>query len=90
MSELLLPGVIRTVVPAVVGTVTAMLFSRFGIVLSDQTSVDMTAAFTTLVTIGYYVAIRVGAKQFPWLEKLLGSSNAPLYMRPSVLPRRRI
>lgn len=79
MTQLLLPGVIRTAVPAIVGAVTAMLASRFHIVISDQTSVDMTAAFTTLVTIAYYVTIRVGAKQFPWLEKLLGDTSVPLY-----------
>lgn len=79
MTQLLLPGVIRTAVPAIVGFVTAMLASRFGIVISDQTSVDMTAAFTTLVTIGYYVAVRIASKQWPWLEKLLGSDSVPLY-----------
>lgn len=82
MSELLLPAIIRTAVPAIVGAITAMLASRWGVIISDHTSVDLTAAFTTLVTIGYYVLIRIGAKQFPWLEKLLGSSTAPLYMKP--------
>lgn len=79
MNQLLLPAIIRQTVPAIVGMITAMLFSRFGIVISDQTSVDLTAAFTSLVTVAYYVAIRVGAKQFPWLEKLLGNANVPLY-----------
>lgn len=79
MNQLLLPAVIRTAVPAIVGAVTAMLASRFGIGISEQTSVDMAAAFTTLVTIGYYVAIRLAAKQFPGLERLLGDTNAPLY-----------
>lgn len=83
MSELLLPGVIRTLVPAIVGAVAAMLASRFGIVLTDQASVDLTAAFTSIVTVVYYVGIRIVAQRFnvPGLEKLLGSNNPPLYLK---------
>lgn len=79
MNQLLLPAIIRQTVPAIVGVVTAVVFKHFGVVLSDQASVELTAGFTSLVTVAYYVGVRLAAKKWPGAEKFLLNTNVPLY-----------
>lgn len=77
--NLLTPGIIRTAVPALVGWLITVLAERWQIIITDGTRAEMVAAFTAIATVAYYVLIRVLSKEYPWLEKLLGSDNQPLY-----------
>lgn len=83
MSELLMPGIKRTIGPAVAGFLLATLASRWGIVLTEKASVEFTAAITSVLTVVWYVGIRVAAQRLnmPALEKLLGSGDTPLYLK---------
>lgn len=78
MSDYLL-SLIRTAVPAGVGAVLTYLATRWGIGLDEQTSAQVAAAATAVVTAVYYALVRALETRWPWFGKLLGSSKKPAY-----------
>lgn len=80
----LIPSITRTVAPYLYGLIATVLLKRFGYVIDEKTSAEMLAAISTLVGAGVYIAIRLIAQKFPIAEKLLGSSNVPVYVTPKV------
>lgn len=81
MSDYLL-SLIRTAVPAGVGAVLTYLATRWGIGLDEQTSAQVAAAATAVVTAVYYGLVRALEQRWPWFGKLLGSAKKPLYAPP--------
>lgn len=80
----IITGLIRTVIPALMGQVIAWL-ATIGITV-DPAVVDNfnTMAITLLgviLTGAYYVLVRVLAKKYPKLELLLGSEKKPEYTK---------
>lgn len=80
----IITGLIRTVVPALMGQLIAWL-TTIGITV-DQAVVDNfnTMAITLLgviLTGAYYLLVRVLAKKYPKLELLLGSEKKPDYTK---------
>jgi hypothetical protein len=67
------PAIVRTIVPYVVG-LAVTLAARWGINL--EPSAELTGALTVVIGAVYYVAVRLLAKRWPVLERLLGSRQA--------------
>lgn len=74
------PAIVRTIVPYVVG-LAVTLAARWGINL--EPSAELTGALTVVIGAVYYVAVRLLAKRWPALERLLGSRQAPNYQPPA-------
>jgi EamA domain-containing membrane protein RarD len=79
MNPILTPAIIRQAAASIAGTVLFIVATRLNVHLTEQMSADMIAAFTSLLSIAFYVAIRVLAKRWPWVEQLLLSANVPRY-----------
>lgn len=77
-----LVSLIRTMVPAGVGAVLALLASRWGIVLDEQSSAQAIAAATALALVAYYAIVRALESRWPWFGKLLGHAEQPAYGGP--------
>lgn len=75
-------SLIRTAVPAAVGLVLAWLARECGIVLSDETSTELTLVVAGLAVGAYYAAVRALEVRWPWVGRLLGSRRQPTYVRP--------
>lgn len=71
-------SVIRTAVPAAVGTVLAYLASK-GLELDESTSEALYAGLVGLCTAVYYTVVRFLGTHWPILEYLLGSKKTPKY-----------
>lgn len=81
-TQSLLPSVLRTLVPIVVGYFAALPLLRV-LGLSDE---QLTALATALITAGYWLLVRAAEKylapQFGWL---LGYASQPVYAPPAVV-----
>lgn len=75
------PAFIRTLVPYVVGFLVT-LAARWGVDI--EPSAELTGALTVLFGFVYYVAVRLLAKRWPALERLLGVKATPVYKAPEV------
>jgi hypothetical protein len=71
-------GLIRTVVPYIVGWVVAV-FARFEITLDDGTVTNLTGLLTVLLGTLYYLLVRFAEQKWPGLGWLLGSAKQPTY-----------
>lgn len=71
----LLPSIVRTVVPWVVGWVIAQA-ARYGFDL-DASQVGL--LFDAVIMGGYYTAVRWAEERWPWVGVLLGWPVAPRY-----------
>lgn len=74
----LVPSLIRTYVPILVGQVAAWLALK-GVQLDDATVVAATAALGGLLSAIYYLLVRLLEQKFPQLGILLGSAKKPEY-----------
>ena len=74
----LIPSLIRTYVPILVGQVAAWLALK-GVQLDDATIVASTAALGGLLSAVYYLVVRLLEQKFPQLGILLGSTKKPEY-----------
>lgn len=72
-------GIIRTVVPVMVGAVVTWLAVEFQVVIDEGTSQALIAGFTGLATSIYYVLFRFLEKKVPALGWLLGAPSPPVY-----------
>ena len=80
MSDLI-PSLIRTYTPIIVGQLVAWLTLK-GVQLDDATVVGLTAALGGTVSAVYYLVVRLLEKKFPAIGVLLGSTRKPEYAAP--------
>lgn len=73
------PSFVRTIVPYVIGFIIT-LAARWGIDIGP--SAELTGALTVLIGTAYYVAVRLLAKRWPGLERLLVVKSTPTYVDP--------
>lgn len=80
----IITGLIRTVVPAMMGQLIAWL-TTVGITVDPAVVENFNALAITLLGIiltgAYYVIVRLLAKKYPKLELLLGSEKKPDYTK---------
>jgi len=76
MISTLVPSLIRTYVPILVGGFIAWLVTR-GVELDPTAEQGLTVAFTGILIAAYYTLIRLLEKKFPWVSVLLGSKQIP-------------
>lgn len=74
----LITATIRTIVPAMVSYFTVYMSAR-GLELDSVTVTSIETAFIGLATGVFYLAVRILAKKWPWVEALLGSKKTPEY-----------
>lgn len=79
------PSLIRTYVPVVVGSLAGWLVS-LGIDLDANAQAGLIVGLTGLFTAAYYTLVRLLEKRFPWLSVLLGSSQMPAAYSPTGSP----
>lgn len=72
-------SLIRTWVPIGVGAVLVYLARRWGVVLDDDTSAQLTLSAVALVTAVYYALVRALETRWPTFGRLLGRKTAPVY-----------
>lgn len=80
MSQFVI-ALIRTIVPAVVGTVFAWLAS-VGLALDAETQALLILALVAAFTGLYYAGVTAAAKRWPWFQWLLGVGRTPEYPKP--------
>jgi uncharacterized protein (DUF697 family) len=73
---------IRTGVPIVVGSVISYLVVKFGFVIDESVTAQLTTGLTGLIIGAYYVVARLLERKFPKLGVLLGSTAKPVYVEP--------
>lgn len=73
-----LKALIRTVVPAIVGYLLALL-AQLGLGLPPGTSQLLDLILTAVFTAAYYALIRWLQTRWPWIGWLLGYPTAPTY-----------
>jgi hypothetical protein len=78
-SPSLLPSLIRTVVPLLVGILITWA-AKAGLNLAEG---DVTALLTALITAVYYATVRLIEQKFPAAGWLLGYPAAPTYGKPA-------
>lgn len=71
----LLPSILRTVVPLLVGLLLTWPITA-GLGITEE---QATAVTTTVVTAAYYLLVRLAEQYVPQLGWLLGYASAPLY-----------
>jgi len=76
--ENVLPSLIRTFVPYVVGAVVAWLANK-GVHVPDAEVASATAFLTFVVGTGYYLVVRMLEEKYPKLGVLLGIPIKPVY-----------
>jgi len=81
MSDLIL-SYIRTYVPIGVGAALSYAAVRWGIVVPEDISTEVTVGLTGLVIAAYYGIVRALEARWPAFGKLLGRSKAPVYNAP--------
>jgi hypothetical protein len=72
-------SLIRTAVPSLVGVVLAWLGRRTGIVLSEDTSAQVSMVVTALAGTAYYALARLAEARWKWAGWLLGWNVPPTY-----------
>jgi hypothetical protein len=79
MSQFVI-ALIRTIVPAAVGSVFAWL-ATVGFALDAETQAALVIALVALFTGLYYAGVTWAAKKWPWFQWLLGVNVTPEYKR---------
>lgn len=77
----LVPSLIRTYVPIIVGTFISWLIT-LGVTLDVDTEAGLVAALTAILIAVYYTVVRLLEKKWPALSVLLGSSQIPAQYTP--------
>lgn len=77
-SPAVTPGIIRTVVPLVVGWLVVQL-AALGVDLDPTYQAQLASVLTVVVAGLYYSAVRYLGKRWPQLEWLLGYASQPVY-----------
>jgi hypothetical protein len=72
----LIPSLIRTYVPIVIGALISWLIT-LGVEIDDSVQAGLVTALTGLLIAVYYTLIRLLEKKWPALSILLGSSQIP-------------
>lgn len=80
----LLPSIIRTGVPLVVGFIASWL-AALGITVDDDQRAVLVSLFGSVVGALYYVVARVLERRFPQLTWLLGSAVQPAAYQPAAV-----
>lgn len=87
------PSLIRTYSPIAVGAVVTFLARKWGILIDEQTSADLTLALGGLAMALYYTLVRIIEQKVPQLGWLIGLAKAPAYSpapaaqpEPTVVP----
>lgn len=70
----LLPSIIRTFVPIIVGLIST-LGLRYGLDLDIEAFAEL---ITALISLGYYAGARLLERKYPALSVLLGSQQQPV------------
>lgn len=73
-----LKSLIRTVVPALVGLLLALL-AQWGLHLDPATTESVTLLLATVFTAAYYAAVRALSARWSWFGWLLGYPTNPTY-----------
>lgn len=81
MSDYVL-SLVRTWVPIGVGAVLSYVAVRWGIVVPEDISTELTVGLTGIVIALYYGIVRALEKRWPWFGKLLGAARKPAYSAP--------
>lgn len=76
----LVPSIVRTLVPVVVA-----LLVRLGLRETDLDTTWLVNALTVVVTMGYYVAVRLLEKHWDKIGWLLGFPSSPVYVKGNVV-----
>lgn len=74
MNNTLLPSIIRTFVPIIVGLLSTLAL-RYGLDLDIDAFTEL---ITALISLGYYAIARVLERKYPNLSILLGSNQQPV------------
>lgn len=75
-------SLIRTAVPAGVGSALVWLASHAGIILDNDSSTALTAGTVALAVAGYYALVRALETRWPAFGRLLGRRATPSYREP--------
>lgn len=81
MNDLVL-SYIRTWIPVGVGAGLSWLAVKYGIVVPEDISTELTVGLTGLVIVVYYSLVRALEKRWPAFGKLLGRAKEPVYVEP--------
>ncbi len=82
MNDYLL-SLVRTWVPIAVGAVLSWLAVKYGVVVPEDISTELTAGLTGVVTAVYYALVRALERRWPKVGSLLlGSKQKPVYVEP--------
>lgn len=79
----LFASLVRTGVPYGVGFVLAWLGRKYGIVLDDGTSAQLSTGFAVLAGTAYYALVRAAEAKWRWVGWLLGWNVPPTYEQKS-------
>lgn len=72
----LIPSLIRTYVPIIVGALAGWL-AALNINVTDDTKAALVLGISGLASAAYYTAIRLLEKRWPWFGSLLGLAKSP-------------
>lgn len=72
-------SLVRTAVPSLVGLLLAFLARKWGIVLDDSTSTQLSMVATALAGTAYYAVARAAEAKWKWAGWLLGWNVPPTY-----------
>lgn len=81
---------IRTYVPMGVGAAVSFLLLKSPALAGVLTAVapgwqdSLAVIVTLLVQLAYYTGVRLAARRWPWVEKLLGSPLTPVYVTAEI------
>ena len=78
-------SLVRTWVPVGIGAVLSYVAVRWGIVVPEEISTELTVALTGLVIAVYYGLVRALEKRWPWIGRWLigaGAKSKPAYELP--------
>lgn len=76
---------IRLAAAYVVGVLLTWVAETLGVGIDEETSTAMRDAVTMLLSVGYYLVIRILATRLPWIEWLLVVPKSPVYVAPDKL-----
>lgn len=84
----ILPSIIRTVTPVIVGQVVAWL-AMLDVSLSSDAQAGLATFLGGLITAVYYVLARLLEERFPWIGGFLGLAKTPdSYTKPTPKKKR--
>lgn len=75
----LLGSFVRTAVPSAVGLALAFLARKWGIILDDDTSAQLSMVAVSLAGAAYYALVRFAEAKWSWAGWLLGWNVPPTY-----------